>query len=265
MSLLSFIITAETELPDPTRVIAAAHEMGIELSVSEDSLEESESEESSESPEEEEESPDILTFNLADGSFLMVCLMPMPHPDVAEMARGPLSPDDIDELINAPAHLIVTLVGEMVEENEPWDIKMAGLTAAVLAGCQPLGVLKMPGVLFHRPELFAESAKSGIANDELPLLICVDITAAQESETHLSLLTHNMQRYGREELYVTASVEEPGALEFVLDMMSWLISDRDYKLPTGETVGRTADEKIRIQRVPNPIGEGPEVIRLDMP
>jgi hypothetical protein len=36
-------------------------------------------------------------------------------------------------------------------------------------------------------------------------------------------------------------------------------------LPTGETVGRTADEKVLIQRVPDPAGQGPEVIRLDLP
>jgi hypothetical protein len=44
-----------------------------------------------------------------------------------------------------------------------------------------------------------------------------------------------------------------------------MLADPDKHLPTGDTVGRTEDEKIVIQRVPDPTAKGPEVIRLDLP
>jgi hypothetical protein len=95
--------------------------------------------------------------------------------------------------------------------------------------------------------------------------VAVDVTAAQESPTRMSFLTHGLQRYGRDEFYVTCPVEGRGALSFVFDMARWMLTDPDKHLPTGDTVGRSEDERLAIQRVPNPTGKGPEVIRVDLP
>ena len=46
--------------------------------------------------------------------------------------------------------------------------------------------------------------------------------------------------------------------------MNWMVQDPDKHLPTGDTVGRTAEERVTVQRVANPMGAGPEVIRLDL-
>ena len=255
MPFLSFILNKDLQPLDPQKVVRAASELGFKLAIEE-----------TERDDPEEEGPEIWAFGLADGRSMLVSHMPVPHPDVEEMSRGPLSPDNMDELINAPAHFIIVLVGEEDKSNlEPGDIEMAGLTSAVMSGCSPVGVLQMPGMLFHRPALFADAAKSAVADGKLPMLIAVDVMAAMEDEKRFSFLTRNMQRYGREELYVTASADAEGAVGFVFDMMAWLLDDREYQLPTGETVGRTADEQIHIQRVPNPTGEGPEVVKLDLP
>jgi len=44
-----------------------------------------------------------------------------------------------------------------------------------------------------------------------------------------------------------------------------LLADPPMVLPTGDTTGRTADEKVRIERVPSPTGDGPDVIYLALP
>jgi hypothetical protein len=80
----------------------------------------------------------------------------------------------------------------------------------------------------------------------------------------MSFLTHGLGRYDREEFYMTAPIEGRGALDFLLMLTRWMIVDPDKHLPTGETVGRDANERVVIQRVPSPIGEGSEVIRLDL-
>ena len=251
---LSFILLEDTNTPDANAIVAAAAEMKISLSISKPV----------DSKDKADAGPEILSFDLADEASLFVMMMPVPHPDASEMPFGPLSPEDQDALANAPAHCIVTSMGLEGTVDEI-DIKMSALTACVLAGCNALGVMKMPGVLFHRPELFANVAREGIEQNELPFLICVDITVAQESETHMSFLTHNMQRYDREEFYIIASSESSGALDYLLDIMAWMLGDREYHLPTGDTIGRTEDEKIVVQRVANPTGEGPKVIKLELP
>ena len=80
----------------------------------------------------------------------------------------------------------------------------------------------------------------------------------------MSFLTHGLQRYGREEFYVTASVDGQGSLGYVMSLVRWMVHDRDKVLPTGDTVGRTPEEQIVVQRVPSPIEGYPPVIRLDM-
>jgi hypothetical protein len=81
----------------------------------------------------------------------------------------------------------------------------------------------------------------------------------------MSFLTHGLVRYGREEFLVTRPVSGEGALDLVFSMARWMLQDADKHLPTGDTLGRSEDETILIQREPNPTGSEDVVIRLDLP
>jgi hypothetical protein len=81
----------------------------------------------------------------------------------------------------------------------------------------------------------------------------------------MSFMTHGLTRYGREEFYITCSRTGQGALDFVYMMVRWMITDPEKHLPTGDTLGRTAEERLVVQRVPHPGGGGDDVIRLDLP
>ena len=248
---LSFIILADMEMPNPKKVMAAAHSMGIELSPV------------APEPGDADEQGEAMLFAFGDNSRLVVALMPIPHPDVGDMMQGPLSPDNLEELVAAPAHLLVSALSLDGTVDEQ-DIRMSAMTASVVEACNALAVLKMPGRIFHRPDLFVDTAREAITNGELPMLICIDISIARESDDRLSLLTHNMERYGREDFYVFAGEDASEAIDYVFNLTSWMLSDREYHLPTGDTLGRTAEEKILVQRVPNPTGEGDEVIKLEL-
>ncbi len=250
---LSFIILADMEMPEPRKIMAAAHSMGIELAPAE-----------SNDDEPDKDGPDIQMFDLGDDAQLIVMLMPIPHPDVGEMMRGPFSPEDFDEIVAGPAHLVVsaTRLSGTVDEQ---DIRMSALTTSVVEACNPLAVLKMPGRIFHRPDLFARAAREGVTDNEIPMLICVDVSVAQEDDGRYSFLTHNMERYGRENFYIFARQDPGEAVDYALSLIAWMLDDRTYHLPTGDTVGRTAGEKIVVQRVSNPTGEGEDVIKLELP
>jgi hypothetical protein len=239
---LSFVLLERAEYPDPEELQRAASELG--LTVRPEAL-------AAEGP---------VTYDIAGAGTLLIMLMEVPHPDAAQMARGLASPEPA-ELERMTAHYVVTALG-LPGDPPVRDALMATLTAAVVRASPSIAAMLGHGVVFHKAAFFADVVAS--AEGELPTLVCVDVTMASEPDDRMSFLTHGMARYGREEFFVTASQHGKGALDFLLGLVRWLLADPDKHLPTGETVGRSAEERVLIQRVPSPMGEGPEVIRLDL-
>jgi hypothetical protein len=239
---IAFVIANEQRYPDAQAIIASAHRLGLSLSWIGD---------------------DPLCFELAGAGSFIAMLLPMPHPDAAHMPAGVTSPSS-DELAAATTHFVLTATGLAGEPRER-DLTMAALTAAIVENTSAIGAMLAHGVIFHKAQLFAELAALGVEQGALPPELAVDITAARESDIRMSFLTHNLQRYGREELYVTCPVDGQGALDFVFSLVRWMLTDPDKQFPTGDTLGRTANERIPIQRVDNPTGEGPPVLLLELP
>jgi hypothetical protein len=241
---LAFVLTNTASYPDPERVVATGEALGIRLR-------------------HQAGDADPLCFELDGGGSFLVMLVGAPHPDAPNMAYGPTSPDR-DQATAAPAHFILTALG-LAGTARAKDTLMAGLTATVIRSTDAIGAMLGHGVVFHKAGLFADMAALGLEEGELPAELAVDITAAPEPGERMSFLTHGMQRYGREEFYVTCPVTGRGALSFVFSMVRWMLSDLEKQLPTGDTVGRSAEERLTVQRVPNPTGSDDSVIRLDLP
>lgn len=204
-----------------------------------------------------------LSFTIEGSGPFLAMLIDAPHPDAARAASGPTAADA--EHINAcKAHFILTAMS-LTGTVRQRDAKMAGLTSAVAAASEAVGVQLAHGILFHKAQLYCEMAALALETGELPAEIAVDLTIASEPGDRMSFLTHGMPRYGREEFFITCPVQGKGALGFVFEMTRWMLTDKQKQLPTGDTVGRTAEEKVIVQRVPNPTGRGGEVIRLDLP
>lgn len=197
-----------------------------------------------------------------DGVRLIVALVGAPHPDAGRMAIGPMSPPS-EAAGAAPAHLIVVvsgLVGTVLEQ----DARLARIVGAVGAASPSLAVRLGHGTMFYRTEVFVAFVDA-LPADGVPVEVCVDVTIERELDGRLSMLTHGLVRYGREEFYVLA----PGgsgndAFDVVTMMSRWMLRDPGKHLPNGEIVGRNADEKLRVHRVPSPTGSGPDVIRLEL-
>jgi hypothetical protein len=244
---LAFVLLNEPVNPEPTAVVREAAALGLALTYA---------------PSKEGDADGPVGFDMPGGAHLFVMMIAAPHPDATKMASGPLSPKP-EVLAGARAHAIVTIIG-LSGEQEERDRILAISTGAVVRATGAVAAMLGFGVLFYVGAMFADFAALAAEQGQLPMEIAVDITAARESEKRMSFLTHGMTRYGREELYVTCPISGKGALDFVLSTARWLYMDRQKHLPTGDTLGRTAQEKIRVQRVPNPTGNGPLVIRLDL-
>lgn len=240
---LGFVLLSAKALPDEKTLIRSAAAMGAGTLVPEGG---------------DPSAKDVRVYRIGGKVTLMVALMPVPHPDISAMPMGWASPD-LDPG-GAPAHLIVSGLGLAGDVRER-DGTMARLVAAVLESSPAIAGMLGHGVTFIEKETFLQAVRDA---ETLPIEACVDLTVAGEGPRRASLLTHGMQRYGREEIYVTAARDQASeALNFIWGIADWLLSS-DEKLPTGDTVGRTAEEKVKVQRVPNPTGEGPQVIRLDL-
>jgi len=128
-----------------------------------------------------------------------------------------------DEARAATAHMILTAMGLEGTPRER-DTQLAALTAAVIDNVPAVGAMLGHGAIFHKAKLFSGLAALGIEQ---------------------------------------AAIKGKGALDFVMGLVRWMLNDPSKQLPTGETVGRSPDEKITIHRVKSP--EGEEHIRLDLP
>ena len=244
---LAFVLVARPELPALDAVVASAARVGVTLT-------------------DGKVDDGVLSFEVQGGGLFFAALMKAPHPDAPHMASGPTSVSP-EEAAAAPAHFIVTamsLEGTALER----DTRMAALASTIVDNVPAVAAMLGHGVVFHQAKLFADLARRGAEQGELPPELAVDITAARESEERMSFLSHGLVRYGREEIYMTCPIRGKGALDFMFSLVRWLLTDREKQLPTGETLGRSDDEKVTIQRVPNPAGAGgdsaPLVIRLDL-
>lgn len=241
---LAFVLVEGARYPAPQAIAAAGAKLGVEMRLS------------------SFEGKGPMCFALSSGAEVMYMLMPAPHPDAPRML-GPLSPSP-EEVARAKAHYVVTAL-RLDGEVEDRDLQMAALTAVLVdASPDAVGAMLGHGAAFQKARLFSELTALGVEEGMLPAEVVIDVTAASEPGDRMSFLTHGMVRYGREELYVTCPVRGRGALDFVLSTTRWLYLERAKHLPTGDTIGRTADEKIVIQRVPSPTGSGPNVIRLGL-
>lgn len=238
---LAFVLLHKAEAPDPQAVIASAKKLGISLTLA--------------------DAGDVQAYALDDKRSFMVMTIAAAHPDAAKMGFGPTGVDP-DDAAKSPAHMILTALGLEGSARER-DTLMALLAAAVLDNVRAAGAMLGHGAIFHKAKIFSGLAALGAEQGAIPSELAIDIVTARESESRMSFRTYNMPRYGRENFYVTCPIRGKGALDFVMGLVRWMLNDPSKHLPTGETVGRTADEKITIHRVKSP--EGETHIRLDLP
>lgn len=243
---LAFVLVRTPQLPDPDAVIATAHTLGIAI-------------------EKAAIADNVLTLELAGTLPVLVSSMPAPHPDAPRMLGARTSPKS-DAVATARAHFIIVPTGTLPGTAWQRDTQLAKITAAVAANVDAVAAMLGSGRSFHRSDIFVKFAQLSAESGELwDAELAIDIATARESETRMAFLSHGMVRYGREEFLITCPIQGAGARDFMMTMVRWMLDEPDKQLPTGDTVGRTADEKVRVRRVPNPMTKGPDVIRLDLP
>lgn len=247
MADIAFLITRSPSPCEPTAVVDHARALGLPLEVQDDQSSAGATE--------------LASFSFGDGRpGMMVCtFLPVPHPDALNMAIGPLSPTT-EDLQAASSHMILVgfgIEGTTVER----DALMYQFAAAVSRATDAVAVAVGPAVNFQRADVFADLAGL-IPEHGMPSELAITVTTEIEPEATMSIMTHGLDRFQREEFVLHADPEGEGAMALIFDMARWVMADPNMRLPTGDTVGRTEDEKLLIGRRPHPSTEGAEVITL---
>lgn len=192
-----------------------------------------------------------------------VLVMPIDarYPNLDRIAPLPWSPP-AEQLAAHRAHLLVAVLG-LPAEPRVQDPVLARLALAVGRATDALGLLFGSGISVHRLD-FASALLESQDATQVPVELVVDLRLFREPSGRMAVLTHGLPRYGREDFLVTAPTSAEDAISLARVMARWMIEDPKKELPTDDTVGRTDDEQLKVQREESPLHNGATVIRLDL-
>ena len=113
----------------------------------------------------------------------------------------------------------------------------------------------------HPAAFYVDAASSA----ELPLMLWTGVSVASEGPGRMGLLTMGMGQLALPNLLLTASQGSlGGAFSFAFDLLAYVVR-RGAPIAEGETVGRTAREKLAVRYVDSPMWPGQRVARVDLP
>lgn len=255
---LAMVLLDRDEVELDAARIASAHR---ELSPRAPALEEGWGEHDGEEAEAELESC-FVRFADGQGRAFLAVLPPIPGGE-AEAARrfsvGSLRDGAVEPPPHA-AHVLVTLVGADGLEGLR---RLTMVAAAVARATEATGVHWGGGHVTHDAAFFLDVAKD-LGPDDLPMILWSGVSIARDARGP-SLLSLGMEQLGQPELLVSAGRTEPrAALAFFFDLLTYA-ARRGAAVAAGETVGRSADERLPVRAAPSPVDPERTVWCVDLP
>lgn len=134
------------------------------------------------------------------------------------------------------------------------------VVAAVAETVDAVGIYWGAGQATHRPVFFYEVAAHAIRGP--PVMLWAGVSLARQGG-EMSLLSRGLpEQVGMPDLMLTApSAKGNEALGFFFDLLSYMIR-RGHAPAEGESVGRSAAEKLFVRYVPSPADDGATVMRV---
>jgi hypothetical protein len=256
-SHIAFVLLENTALPYGDAIIASFEKYSQgnhKLSISKDT--------DSEASHDVEEHVLALTVDGIGSAF--IALMDMPIPNGEAESNFPLSVSSFSEnseLKAHHAHILVTLMPSI--EADPLEAMMAytSLLAAVTDASQSVGVYWGNAGATHTREFFLAMASEHDVNPRI--LLWNGISRAPESGGKMSFLSYGMNQIALPDLYLICEANAASSsLGRFFDLLAY-IAARGEAIPAGDTIGSTAEEKIRIKYVKSPADESKIVWRVE--
>jgi hypothetical protein len=208
----------------------------------------------------------VFSFDVGD-ELLALAVMPAPYP--AADLEGPIATSwmwppktPIENVKKHRSHLLITMTGgtsDVVRRR----LILTAVTA--LAAKQPgvMAVYWPEATLVLFPPVFIEMGQELTSPEAPPLYLWVDLRAFRNEDGTTGLFTTGLAPLGLMEMEIPSIDMDAGELrEWMLNIMYYLL-EKGPVLKHGETIGMTADHKVKIRHVASKFGHPGKVIRLE--
>lgn len=208
----------------------------------------------------------ILSFSLGD-ELAALALMPAPYPwsDLeGPCATSWMWPEETSatDVKRHRTHLLVTMTGGR-SDPIPRRLMLTAMTA--LAARQPgvLGVYWPDGTLVHYPPVFVEMADAVNSPEAPPLYLWVDFRLFRNDDGTIGLFTTGLKAIGFMEIEIPKIDMDPIELRDWTVNIAYYLIEKGPVLSDGDTIGMTAEQKIRIRHLPSLFGKEETVLRFE--
>lgn len=209
---------------------------------------------------------EMFSFTVGD-EFFALSVMPAPYP--ASDIDGPIettwmwpAKPPVAEVKQHRSHLLITMMGG-AEDPVRRRLTMTAVTALAAKQSGVMAVFWPEATLVIFPPVFIEMAESIDSPEAPPLYLWIDLRAFRNEDGTTGLFTTGLSALGHMEIEIPSIDMDPGELrEWLLNIMYYLLENGPV-LKHGETIGMTAEQKIRIRHCASSFGHSGKVIRLE--
>lgn len=207
-----------------------------------------------------------LTADFAGGLSVIAQVMPAPIPegDLRYALRGTwLWPDAEDALADHRGHLVATTFGFADGDGlGRAELLTRFLAALFQASPQALGVLWYDAAMLVKGPLFADLAKSQLPATR-PLWLWVNFQTGAGQGDRLTGATRGMRAFGHHDFETNTSSDGIPDLRDRLTGLCNYVLDNGPVINDGDTIGESADERIKVRHAKSLFGFEEEVMRLE--
>jgi hypothetical protein len=202
-----------------------------------------------------------MTIN---GVLVALASMPasIPVKDIEQIApHNYLWKTALEDCKGHQSHAIVTVLSSKeVTVLERYKI-LTELNASVLRTSKAIGIYQGTQTLLLSKEIYLDFANF-LLEDQLPIQLWIYIGLVR-GDAGSSIYTFGLKDFGKEELEVLdSSMEQMDLYDFLLSIVDYIIG-QDVVLKGGETIGFSADQKIKIAASKGQFLEG-QTLKLEL-
>ena len=193
---------------------------------------------------EEKDGTFVFTLN---GNTTAVSLMPAPIP-WSEL-EGPCVtawwwPEAPQRLKSHTAHVLVMLMGDSGDVIER-HILLTHLVAAIATTADAAGVYWGSGTVVHEPQAFAEQS-ADLSPEHIEPQLWIDMRIEENEDGSFCFFTTGMESFGQLEVEIDRATLEPKEIfDFCYSIIHYILTS-GKTIKHGETIGRSAEEKIQV-------------------
>lgn len=169
---------------------------------------------------------------------------PIPGSDISGTAEYAYNwPNAMEDLKDYTGHAIVSIMGNNKNTLERYKL-LSKLLGSILATSNAVGIYKGNQTLLIPRQQYLDQVEE-LKENMLPVLLWIYIGVRKEDAGN-SVYTYGLKEFGKMEMEIVNSTSEIGNIaDFLTTITSYVIGS-DVAFRNGETVGFTADQKIKI-------------------